>query len=100
MVDLGNSAVVSPKLTVILIESMQSRKKDRLKDKNLQSLSHREIDVLKLIAQGLPNKLISRRLFISEGTVKVHVKNILKKLNLHSRIEVAVWVHNEKITFN
>jgi two-component system, NarL family, nitrate/nitrite response regulator NarL len=79
---------------------MQSRKKDRLKDKNLQILSHREIDVLKLIAQGLPNKLISRRLFISEGTVKVHVKNILKKLNLHSRIEVAVWVHNEKITFN
>ncbi|MDN6866508.1 two-component system response regulator NarL [Aeromonas caviae] len=92
--------VVSPKLTAILIESMQSRKKDRLKDKNLQILSHREIDVLKLIAQGLPNKLISRRLFISEGTVKVHVKNILKKLNLHSRIEVAVWVHNEKITFN
>lgn len=92
--------VVSPKLTAILIESMQSRKKDRLKDKNLQILSHREIDVLKLIAQGLPNKLISRRLFISEGTVKVHVKNILKKLNLHSRIEVAVWVHNQKITFN
>ncbi|WP_429188388.1 LuxR C-terminal-related transcriptional regulator [Aeromonas veronii] len=35
-----------------------------------------------------------------EGTVKVHVKNILKKLNLHSRIEVAVWVHNEKIIFD
>jgi two-component system nitrate/nitrite response regulator NarL len=92
--------VISPKLTAILIECMQSRKKDRLKDKNLQILSHREIDVLKLIAQGLPNKLISRRLFISEGTVKVHVKNILKKLSLHSRIEVAVWVYNEKIIFD
>ncbi|WP_333563452.1 LuxR C-terminal-related transcriptional regulator [Aeromonas sp. QDB22] len=34
------------------------------------------------------------------ATVKVHVKNILKKLNLHSRIEVAVWVHNEKIIFD
>lgn len=91
---------ISQKLTAVLIESLQSRRKTKHNDKNLQILSHREIDVLKLIAQGMPNKLISRRLFISEGTVKVHVKNILKKLKLHSRIEVAVWVHNEKISFD
>ncbi|CVA43219.1 Nitrate/nitrite response regulator protein narL [Serratia marcescens] len=49
-------------------------------------------DILKLIAQGLPNKLIARRLTITESTVKVHVKHLLKKMKLKSRVEAAVWV--------
>ncbi len=60
-------------------------------------LTSRERDILKLIAQGLPNKMIARRLDITESTVKVHVKHMLKKMKLKSRVEAAVWVHQERI---
>ena len=55
-------------------------------------LTDREREILALIAQGLSNKLIARQLDITEGTVKVHVKHLLKKLNLRSRVEAAVWM--------
>ncbi len=51
----------------------------------------REEQIVTLIAEGKNNKLIGRELGISDGTVKVHVKNILRKLNLSSRLETAVW---------
>ena len=43
----------------------------------------------------MSNKLIARELDISDGTVKVHVKHLLKKMNLRSRVEAAVWAVNE-----
>ncbi|PKL95035.1 MAG: two-component system response regulator NarL, partial [Gammaproteobacteria bacterium HGW-Gammaproteobacteria-9] len=49
-------------------------------------------EVLRLIAKGQSNKMIARKLGITEGTVKVHVKNLLHKLGLRSRVEAAVWV--------
>jgi len=58
----------------------------------MASLTKRERDVLRLIAKGQTNKMIARKLDISEGTVKVHVKNLLHKLGLRSRVEAAVWV--------
>lgn len=61
---------------------------------NQAGLTAREQQILKLIAQGLSNKMIARKLDITEGTVKVHVKHMLKKLNLRSRVEVAVWAVN------
>ncbi len=56
-------------------------------------LTERERQTLALIAEGLNNKLIARRLGISDGTVKIHVKHLLSKLNLHSRLELAAWAH-------
>jgi DNA-binding NarL/FixJ family response regulator len=53
-------------------------------------LTHRQSDVLKLLVQGKPNKLICRDLALSEGTVKVHVSAILKALNVHSRSQAIV----------
>jgi two-component system nitrate/nitrite response regulator NarL len=47
--------------------------------------------VLRQIAKGLSNKMIARKLGITEGTVKVHVKNLLHSLGLRSRVEAAVW---------
>ncbi len=58
---------------------------------NEAGLTEREQQILELIAQGKSNKVIARELDISEGTVKVHVKHLLKKLNLRSRVEAAVW---------
>ena len=56
------------------------------------SLTRREKEILKMIADGLSNKMIGRKLNIVEATVKVHVKNLLKKLALRSRVEAAVWM--------
>ena len=56
-----------------------------------ECLTTRERQILHLIAAGKSNKHIARELNISDGTVKVHVKNLLRKLNLQSRLEAAVW---------
>jgi DNA-binding NarL/FixJ family response regulator len=53
-------------------------------------LSRREGEVLELIREGLSNRAIAKTLWISEATVKVHVRNILRKLNVQSRTEAAV----------
>ena len=52
----------------------------------MDSLTDREMDVLRLIATGLSNKQIAGQLFISEETVKLHIRNLLRKLNVHSRV--------------
>jgi two-component system nitrate/nitrite response regulator NarL len=54
-------------------------------------LTEREREILALIAMGHSNKLIARELKITEGTVKVHVKHLLRKLDLASRVEAAIW---------
>lgn len=56
----------------------------------IETLTEREMEVLKLIATGLSNKQIATRLFISEETVKVHIRNLLRKLNVHSRVAATV----------
>ncbi|HEX2237766.1 MAG TPA: two-component system response regulator NarL [Gammaproteobacteria bacterium] len=65
---------------------------DRARPPADANLTEREYEILNLLAEGMSNKLIARRLDISDGTVKVHVKNLLRKLNLRSRLEAAVWV--------
>lgn len=62
-------------------------------DSNQVALTDREQQTLLLIAEGLSNKLIARELGISDGTVKIHVKHLLTKLQLHSRLELAAWAH-------
>ena len=87
--------VLSEKLTSVLAQAI--RKPDVSQKANiLNSLTSREFEILKLIAKGLSNKLIARELDISDGTVKVHVKHLLKKLNLRSRVEAAVWMINKQ----
>lgn len=85
--------VISEKLTTVLADAL--RKGDS-KPNLLSSLTSREHEILKYIAKGLSNKLIARELDISDGTVKVHVKHILKKLGLRSRVQAAVWMINQE----
>ena len=87
---LGKLAL-SPELTRVLAEAIRDRPKPG-HGVPMSSLTKRERDVLRLIAKGQTNKMIARKLEISEGTVKVHVKNLLHKLGLRSRVEAAVWV--------
>jgi two-component system nitrate/nitrite response regulator NarL len=59
-------------------------------------LTDRENEILDCLAEGMNNKNIARKLGISDTTVKVHIKNILRKLNLTSRLEAAVWKHQQR----
>lgn len=81
--------VISDRLKELLAYTI--RAEGDLGRKQQDELTEREKEIVDLISQGCSNKLVARKLEISEGTVKVHVKHILKKLKLHSRIEVAVW---------
>lgn len=59
-------------------------------------LTAREMDVIECLVRGESNKMIARSLSVAESTVKIHVQNILKKLNLNSRVQIAVYAveHN------
>lgn len=83
---LAGGLVVSPSLTTVLAQALRASHGASSMD-----LTERERQVLKMIAGGLSNKMIGSRLGITEGTVKVHVKNLLHKLGLRSRVEAAVW---------
>ncbi len=67
-------------------------------EKPLESLTEREIEVLRLVAQGLSNRQIAKKLFISERTVRTHVSNILRKLHLESRTQAALYALREGLT--
>ncbi len=88
--------VISDRLTALLAQALQSGRTN--KNADTESLTPREKQIIKLISAGLPNKLIARKLNITEGTVKVHVKHLLKKLRLRSRVEVAVWAVQEGLS--
>lgn len=85
----GKTAI-SPELTEALATAIRVREnQERV---NINSLTDREKQVLKHVASGLSNKMIARKLDIAEGTVKVHVKRVLNKLGMRSRVEAAVWM--------
>jgi two-component system nitrate/nitrite response regulator NarL len=85
----GGRLAVSPRLTELLARAL--RQDPHPRDPESAQLTEREAQILRLVSAGKSNKMIARTLDITEGTVKVHVKNLLKKLNLRSRVEAAVW---------
>ena len=58
-------------------------------------LSDREVEIVKLLAKGATNKNVARDLYIAENTVKVHIKNILQKLQLRNRQQLAAYAAKE-----
>ncbi|MGL4989723.1 MAG: response regulator [Sarcina sp.] len=66
-------------------------------DERLDSLSKKDIDIIKLVATGLTNKEISLNLYLSEGTVKNNITAILSKLNLRDRTQIAIFAFKNKI---
>lgn len=96
-VNAGHSLITPSMATKLLSEfSALSAKVDDNR-KPVPTLTEREIDVLKLAAQGLGNRDIAKKLVISENTVKNHVRNILSKLQLHSRGEAVAFGVREKM---
>lgn len=85
---------ITDRLTQLLASSL--RDKPRAKSVEEAGLTDQESRILEHIVDGKSNKLIARELNIAEGTVKVHVKHLLKKLNLRSRVEAAVWADRSR----
>lgn len=90
----AGQVTLTERLTRLLAHSLREDNKPR--DPDQAGLTDQEGRILDLIAQGKSNKLIARELNIAEGTVKVHVKHLLRKLNLRSRVEAAVWAIEQK----
>jgi two-component system nitrate/nitrite response regulator NarL len=80
---------ISEALTHILAAALRGQ--NRPESIHEADLTDQEVRILERIASGMSNKVIGRELDIAEGTVKVHVKHLLRKLNLKSRVEAAVW---------
>lgn len=77
--------------TVSTMLTRMMREEDRKLSPSDARLTQREREILSLITQGMSNKSIGNELDISDGTVKVHVKNLLRKINAKSRLEAAIW---------
>jgi two-component system nitrate/nitrite response regulator NarL len=92
---IGNAArgelIVAPSMTLKLAQLLQSGSKGSDRRGMLASLTEREREILDHLARGESNKTIARALDISHDTVKLHVRHILSKLNLSSRVEAAVF---------
>lgn len=87
--------VFSPEMTAKLVKSLISPQLAQ-GTQALSSLTPRELEILGYLAAGHSNKIIARHLDLAESTVKVHVQNLLRKLNLSSRVQAAVYAirHN------
>lgn len=88
----NGKTVVAPDLAPILAKAVQGNNSDEegASTSPFDELTPRETEILGLLAEGQSNKAIARNLGISDGTVKLHVKAILRKLDVHSRVEAAV----------
>ncbi len=94
----GHSLISPSMASKLLVEfnRLARQSQERLRSQ-APALTDRELEVLKLVASGASNREISKQLFIAENTVKNHIRNILEKLHLHSRMEAVVYAMREKL---
>ena len=90
---------ISPAMASKLLTEFQamSKRTDDRQPLAPPKLTERELQILRLVAKGLGNRDIAQQLFISENTVKNHIRNILEKLQLHSRMEAVIYAVREKL---
>ncbi|MCX7162336.1 MAG: response regulator [Rhodocyclales bacterium] len=88
--------VIAPAMTLKLVNLLQGGNAAATKADTMKLLTAREREILQHLSKGLSNKAIARVLDISHDTVKLHVKHILAKLNLSSRVEAAVFAVEQK----
>lgn len=92
--------VVAQNMTDVLTRMAQGKPTESKADSVFADLTPRETEILSLLAEGQSNKVIARNLGISDGTVKLHVKAILRKLKIHSRVEAAVIAVEKGLRYN
>lgn len=89
-------SLISPSMAVKLMDEFKVMSRPE-KQRSQLKLTARELEVLGLVAKGLNNRDVAKHLYISENTVKNHVRNILEKLQLHSRMEAVMYAVREKL---
>lgn len=87
---VDGDSVLSPEMTAKLVARLRSPESNK-QSSEIESLTPRERETLAWLAKGVSNKHIARGLDVAESTVKVHVQSILRKLNLSSRVQAAVY---------
>jgi len=90
----SGQSLISPSMATKLLDEFVHMSKSPAPTTNL---TPRELGVLRHVARGRSNREIAEELFISENTVKNHIRNILEKLQLHSRMEAVVYAVREKL---
>ncbi|MFA5891208.1 MAG: response regulator transcription factor [Actinomycetota bacterium] len=95
----GGQSMISPSMASKLLAEFATmvKKGDEKPLASQPRLTEREMEVLRLVAKGRNNRDIAKELFISENTVKNHIRNILEKLHLHSRMQAVVYAVREKL---
>ncbi|MDX6285684.1 MAG: hypothetical protein QOG53_1169 [Frankiales bacterium] len=95
----GGQSLISPSMASKLLTEFASmiKRGDERQQVPAPRLTDREMEVLRLVAKGMNNRDIAKELYISENTVKNHIRNILEKLQLHSRMEAVVYAVREKL---
>jgi len=97
----GGQSLINPSMAAKLLTEFATLNKrdqeERAEQVPAPKLTDREMQVLKLVAKGMNNRDIAKELFISENTVKNHVRNILEKLQIHSRMEAVMIAVREKL---
>jgi DNA-binding NarL/FixJ family response regulator len=97
----GGQSLINPSMAAKLLTEFAAMAKrddeERTEDLSAPRLTDREMEVLRLVARGMNNRDIAKDLFISENTVKNHVRNILEKLQIHSRMEAVMVAVREKL---
>ena len=91
-------AMVSPQMTGKLVQGLKAPAKAEPAMSEKDKLSPREREILAFLAKGASNKEIARNLDLAESTVKIHVQHILRKLNLSSRVQAAVYAVEAGLT--
>lgn len=96
---MSGQSLISPSMAGALLTEFAalSRRSEQPSSSPTPRLTEREVQVLRLVARGMSNRDIAGELFISENTVKNHVRNILDKLQLHSRMEAVMYAVRERI---
>ncbi|WP_249666295.1 response regulator [Nocardioides faecalis] len=90
-------SLISPSMAAKLIEEFKTMSAPERATGPALKLTERELEVLRLVAKGLSNRDVAGQLAISENTVKNHVRNILEKLQLHSRMEAVMYAVRAKL---
>ena len=93
----SGQSLISPMMAAKLLAEFKAISGVDAKPLRLPKLTDRELEVLNLVARGLNNREIADKLFISENTVKNHVRNMLEKLQLHSRIEAVMYAVRQRL---
>ena len=93
----GGDAVFSPRLAGFVLDAFAGSPDVPVVDEELDRLSQREREVLRLIARGYAYKEVARELFISVKTVETHVSAVLRKLQLSNRHELTVWATDRRL---